>query len=82
MDNIAQLMLAYPLSVWWGRPNLAYLIPVAGLAAFASGFNSTRLDTAARHLALGRLTVLQLVSQLLAALITVGMAWWLRSVSP
>jgi len=56
-------VLGRPLSVLYDAPDLALLLPVAGLSLLAAGFNPTRIDTANRHLLLGRVTLLDLISQ-------------------
>ena len=60
--------IAYPLSLFYNAPDLAYLLPVAGLSLLISGFNPTRIDTATRHLLLGRVTLLDLAAQIIDAL--------------
>jgi O-antigen/teichoic acid export membrane protein len=55
--------LAWPLAQFYHAPELAWLLPVAGVSLFISGFNPTRIDTATRHLLLGRVTLLDLISQ-------------------
>ncbi len=70
-------LLAWPMSVLYGVPEFAYLLPVAGLSLLASGFNPTRIDTAQRHLMLGRVTVLDLVAQTIgiAAMVGLTLIW-------
>jgi O-antigen/teichoic acid export membrane protein len=55
--------LAIPVAGFYGEPALASLLPVAALSALLAGFNSTRLFSATRALALGRLTLVDLASQ-------------------
>jgi hypothetical protein len=40
-------------------------LPVAGLTLLIAGFNPTRIDTANRHLLLGRVTLLDLAAQVI-----------------
>jgi len=72
--------LAYPFSVFYDAPELASYLPVAALALLIGGFNPTRIETAHRHLLMGRLTVLDLTSQLIGLLVMVALAWWWQSV--
>lgn len=70
--------LAWPVSLWFARSDpaanqLLVLLPVAGLVAVFQGFESTAMATLNRHLNLGRMTVLQLVTQLVS--LTVMIAW-------
>ncbi|MDP2083614.1 MAG: oligosaccharide flippase family protein [Gemmobacter sp.] len=55
--------LAFPLASFYRAPELAHLLPVAGLTLLIAGFNPTRIETANRHLALGRVTALDLLAQ-------------------
>ena len=57
--------LAFPVAAFYGAPDLRMLIPVAAFALVISGFNPTRIETANRHLMLGRVTALDLSSQTL-----------------
>jgi O-antigen/teichoic acid export membrane protein len=54
---------AGPFAVWFHQPQLAALIPVAALGAIISGFNSTRVFTSGRRIALARVTILDFVGQ-------------------
>lgn len=72
--------LALPLAWFYEAPDLAWLLPVAGLTLLVSGFNPTRIDTANRHLVLGRLTALDLLSQVIGIAAMIGLAFALRSV--
>ena len=72
--------LAIPVATLYGEPLLAWILPCAGISLLISGFNPTRMETANRHLLLGRLTVLELIAQVLALIIAVTMAWLLHSV--
>ncbi len=69
--------LAWPLSVLYDAPDLAVLLPVAGLSLLAAGFNPTRIDTAQRHLQLGRVTLLDLAAQVIgvAAMVIFTLIW-------
>ena len=77
---LAACGLAWPVARFYGEPLLAQMLPVAGLSAVIAGFNSTKLITANRHLALGRLTAIELISQAISILCLIGLAWSMRSV--
>jgi O-antigen/teichoic acid export membrane protein len=62
---IVSLIGARPFAIWYHEPQLALLIPVAALTAIVSGFNSTRIFTASRRIALARLTMIDFASQTL-----------------
>lgn len=65
---------------FYAEPRLMTMLPVAGLALLISGFTPTRVETASRHLLLGRVTALDLLSQVLSLIVLLGLAWWLQSV--
>lgn len=73
-------ILAYPAAVFYGQPMIAMLLPVASLSLLFAGFEPTRVDTANRHLLLGRLTVLDLISTLVGIIVMLVLAYHLRSV--
>lgn len=77
----AACALAYPVSVFYDQPDLARYLPIAGLALILGGFNPTRIETAHRHLLMGRLTVLDLASQVIGIAVMIGLAVVLQSVS-
>ena len=74
------LALALPLARFYDQPQLAALLPVAGFGMVIQGFQSMRLASANRHIALGRLTLMELGSQVIGIAVMVLLAWWLRSV--
>ncbi len=72
--------LAWPIAAFYEQPQLLQLLPVAGLTLLILGFNPTRVDTAQRHLLLGRVTALDLASQVVGIAVMVVLAWLLHSV--
>jgi O-antigen/teichoic acid export membrane protein len=54
---------ALPFSRFYSEPDLAWMLPLVGLAAIIEGLSSTKLLTANRNLAMGRLTAIELSSQ-------------------
>ena len=72
--------LAWPASQIYDAPELMRLLPVAGLTLLITGFNPTNLESAHRHMRLGRLTVIDISTQVVGVLIAMALAWWLRSV--
>lgn len=73
-------LLAIPVATLYGEPLLAWILPCAGITLFITGFNPTRLDSANRHLLMGRLTGLDLSVQAVTVVITIALAWYLESV--
>ena len=71
----ASFAIALPAAYVYGEPQLAQLLPAAGLTAFISGLNSTRLATVNRQLELGRLTALEISSYVIGLVTMVVGAW-------
>lgn len=72
--------LAWPMSLFYGEPQLMHLLPVAALSLVISGFDPTKIDTANRHLLLGRVTALDMVTQVTGITSAVVLAWLTGSV--
>ncbi len=72
-------LLAWPAARFYGEPDLMAMLPVAGLTLLITGFNPTSLETAHRHMRLGRLTLIDIATQIIGVLIAIAFAWWLRS---
>ncbi|MEP1202156.1 oligosaccharide flippase family protein [Pseudophaeobacter sp.] len=72
--------LAAPMAMFYDAPLLAQLLPVVGITAVLQGFNSTKMATAGRHLALGRLTVIEIGARVVGLVVLVALALWLESV--
>ena len=77
---VALLLVAHPIAAFYEEPLLALILPIAGISLFINGFNPTRLDTANRHLLLGRITGIDLSVQVVTLLVAVILAWLLHSV--
>ncbi|GAB4310461.1 MAG: lipopolysaccharide biosynthesis protein [Roseovarius sp.] len=77
---LVTLALAYPFAALYEHPELALYLPVAGLSLVATGLLPTRMELARRHLQMGRVTILEIASQLLGLGLMVLVALWTRSV--
>ncbi|MBN2631866.1 MAG: oligosaccharide flippase family protein [Rhodobacteraceae bacterium] len=77
---LAACAIAVPVARFYGQPELQWLLPVAGISLLIHGFEPTRIDTAMRHLRVGRLTALDLAAQAIGIAAMVGLAWLLQSV--
>lgn len=82
---LAACGLAFPAAAFYDQPMIAQLLPVAGLSLLLAGFEPTRVDTANRHLLIGRVTALDLLANaigigamLVLALLT-GSVWSLAA---
>ena len=71
---------AVPFARLYDEPSLATLLPVAGLSAVISGFNSTKLFTMNRHLTVGRISLIEFAGQALGLVVTIVWALFHRSV--
>ena len=67
------LVLAHPVALLYNEPQLNWLIPIAGLGTVISGFSSTALYTLERHMAVQRLTILELCAQVIQTIVM--LAW-------
>ncbi|MFC3614321.1 oligosaccharide flippase family protein [Lutimaribacter marinistellae] len=72
--------VAGPVASFYGEPELARYLPIAALALLLAGFNPTRMETANRHLMIGRLIVLDLSAQVIGVIFMIGAAIILQSV--
>ena len=77
---VVSLLLAYPASVFFEAPELVYLLPISVFSMVITGFGTTRIETAYRHLQLGRLTMIELVAQVVSLLVMIVLAWATQSV--
>lgn len=68
---LASWLIAWPAAAFYDQPSLRLLIPGAGLTAVLGGFESTAMHALQRHLRLGHLTVVELVTQVVGTLATV-----------
>lgn len=60
---VLTLALAWPVAEFYAEPSLLWYLPVAGLGLVLAGFLPTRIETAHRHLLVGRVTAVDLLSQ-------------------
>lgn len=77
---LVTVALAYPFAALYEHPALALYLPVAGLSLVATGLLPTRVELARRHLTVGRVTLLDISSQVLGLAIMVLLALWTQSV--
>ncbi|MDO6586291.1 oligosaccharide flippase family protein [Salipiger sp. 1_MG-2023] len=77
---LAGAVLAWPMAQFYDEPQLLHMLPVAALSMLIMGFRPTRMDTANRHLLLGRVTLLDMVTQVSGLVVAIGLAWLTGSV--
>lgn len=71
---LGSLALSVPAARLYDAPELAHLIPLAGVALLISGFAPTKALTVERHLMLGRITLINLASQAAGIVVMVTIA--------
>lgn len=72
--------LAFPMAWIYGQPILTQILPVSAMTLLITGFRPTRMTTANRHLMLGRVTLLDIGTQLAGVVVAILLAWWWGSV--
>ena len=72
---IVAVAIAYPASQLYKTPELIWLIPVIALTSVISSFNSTGLFSSYRNMAVKKLVVMELTTQLIALSIMITWAW-------
>lgn len=78
--TLAGFAVAWPVARFYEIDELLWLIPLASLTAIIDGLTSTKIFRENRNLRLGRLTAIELASQLVAAIAMAITAWITRSV--
>lgn len=73
-------VLAWPIAQYFGEPDLIMFLPVAALTLVIQGLLPTRLETANRHLQAGRVTLIELATQVISIVTALVLAWLLQSV--
>ncbi len=71
---------AAPMAHFYKQPDLTRLILIVAMSVGISAFNSTNFYTASRRMALGRLTVIDLVSQVVSVVAMIVWSYITRSV--
>ncbi len=72
--------LAWPMAAYYGEPDLVKYLPVSALTLLIAGFNPTRLETANRHMQAGRVTLIDLATQVVGIVTAVALAFLWQSV--
>ncbi|MBW4420221.1 MAG: oligosaccharide flippase family protein [Myxacorys californica WJT36-NPBG1] len=72
---LISLLLTYPITKFYGDDRLFILIPLVCFSSVLDGCSSTAIHTLQRRLDLGRLTIYELVLQVLAFSILIGLCW-------
>jgi len=73
-------LLAWPMAWFYNEPLLFQMIPVTALSLLILALEPTRAETASRHMALGRVTVMELLSQVISVSLMLILAWLTGSI--
>ncbi|MCG7628920.1 oligosaccharide flippase family protein [Epibacterium sp. MM17-32] len=73
-------VLALPAAAFYNADELAYCLPIAGFSLALQGFTPTRVETAYRHLMVGRVTAITLAAQVFGIASMVALAILTQSV--
>lgn len=74
------LALALPMAKIYGNPSLAWVIPFAGLNAILYGFNSTSIYTLNKNIQLGKLSIMEFSTQLIALISMIILAYLYKNI--
>ncbi|MGZ3217980.1 oligosaccharide flippase family protein [Paracoccus sp. T5] len=72
-------VLAYPAALFYDVPEMMWFLPVAGVTALIFGLLPTKVETANRHMRMGRLTLVELATAAITTTLTIGLAALLGS---
>lgn len=73
-------LFAQPAAIFYGAPQLAYLMPFVGFAALIEGCSSTALSTLARQISLRGQVLIEIYGRIVGLILMVIIAWFWRSV--
>jgi O-antigen/teichoic acid export membrane protein len=70
------LAIAFPVAQFYEEPRLIWLIPVVGFNAIILGFTSTSLASLSRQMKISKLTIYEIVTQIISLAVMVIWAWF------
>jgi O-antigen/teichoic acid export membrane protein len=70
------LAIAFPVAQFYEEPRLIWLIPVVGFNAIILGFTSTSLASLSRQMRISKLTIFEIVTQIISLAVMVIWAWF------
>ncbi|WP_022706038.1 oligosaccharide flippase family protein [Paracoccus zeaxanthinifaciens] len=76
---IACCIFAYPAARFYEIPELVWYLPIAGLTTIIHGLQTTRVESANRHLQMGRLTLVEVLAALFSVIVTIALSAVMRS---
>src|SRR5580698_5821682 len=73
---VITLPLAWPVAHFYHEPRMLYILPALGFGCAIAGLSSPSLLTLARHLGAGKLSMLELLQQLIQFVVTLVWAYF------
>ncbi|MGL5834658.1 MAG: oligosaccharide flippase family protein [Waterburya sp.] len=70
------IAIAFPVAQFYEEPRLTWLLPVVGFNAIVMGFTSTSLATLSRHMEVAKLTMFEIVTQIISLAVMVIWSWF------
>jgi O-antigen/teichoic acid export membrane protein len=70
------IALAFPLAQFYEEPRLTWLLPVVGFNSVIMGFTSTSLATLNRQMKIGKLTMFEIITQIISLTVMVIWSWF------
>jgi O-antigen/teichoic acid export membrane protein len=67
------VLLAWPVAAFYREPRMLWILPIMGVGSVVAGVCSPNLLTLSRHLGVGKLSLLELISQV--ALFSFSLVW-------
>jgi len=77
---LGSILIAWPVSQFYGKQELLWLIPIVGLGTLISGFNSNALYSLNRQLAVSKLAIYELSGQITSLIVMIVWAKFDRSI--
>jgi O-antigen/teichoic acid export membrane protein len=74
------LAITWPVSTFYNEPRLFWLLPIVSFTSVLAGFNSTKLFTLDRNIALGKLTLFDMSIQIISIVVMVIWAYFSPSI--
>src|ERR687885_833458 len=68
---LGSILIAWPISQFYGKQELLWLIPIVGLGTLISGFNSNALYSLNRQLAVSKLAIYELSGQITSLIVMI-----------
>ncbi|MGL5942411.1 MAG: oligosaccharide flippase family protein [Waterburya sp.] len=70
------IAIAFPIARFYEDPRLMWLIPIVGFNIVILGFTSTSLATLSRHMEVGKLTMFEIITQIISLVVMIVWSWF------